>query len=524
MSSRLRIASGTGRGISRPFGRFGRRRSGLGLGWKLTFSYTLVTVGALLVAELALFVGVFLLYASLPPLPRMSADELSSTVAPRLQRPLAGKSPDVETVRGILLDNHDLPPGERPFPAHFREGRLPDEYVAFVLDPEGRMVASVPKVDGFPKPGERMDARGVPGLSPVLEAAREGEEDPRRLYKRVQDGGYSAVAPIKDEEGRLIGAVVETSPTFGVAPPLLWMGTFALVALGLTVVVGILGTVFGFLTARGLTRRLKTLTRASEAWSRGEFALATQDRSGDELGQLSRALGHMTARLDDLMRSRQDLATLEARNRFARDLHDSVKQQVFAASLQVDTARALDGEGTRTDEHLGRANELLRQVHRELDVLIHELRPAMLEGRNLGGALREYAAGWSRGSEIPAEVLVRHERETPQEVEEALFRVAQEALANIARHSGAGKAEVELVYEPDAVVLGVADDGRGFEPAGDHPGFGLRSMRERLAKLGGEVRVESAPGRGTKVVCSCPLAEALQTPAPTARGPKEGHR
>ena len=509
--------------MTRPLGRFRRGRSRLGLGWKLTLSYTLVTVGALLVVELALFLGVFLLYASLPPLPQMSAGELTSTVAPRLQRPLAGPTPDAETVRGILLEDRDLPPGEQPSPAGFREGSLPDAYATFVLDPEGRMVASVPKVDGFPDPGERLDARGVPGLSPVLAAARAGEEDSKRLYKRFRDGGYSAAAPVKNEDGRLIGVVVETMPNRGMMPALRWLVPFVVIALGLTVVVGTLGTVFGFLTARGLTRRLKTLTRASEAWSRGEFAIATQDPSGDEVGQLSRALNHMTARLDDLMQSRQDLATLEARNRFARDLHDSVKQQVFAASLQVDTARAMEGT-TRSGNHLGRANELLRQVHRELDVLIHELRPAMLEDRGLGGALREYAAGWSRGSEIPAEVLVRGEREAPQEVEEALFRVAQEALANVARHSGATRVGVELVYETDVVVFSVVDDGRGFESTGDRPGFGLRSMRERLAKLGGEVRLESAPGRGTRVVCSCPLAETLETPAHTAREPRESHR
>lgn len=509
--------------MKRPFGWLRGWRSRLGLGWKLTLSYTLVTVGALLVVELVLFLGAFLLFVSLPSVAQTSAATLTSTVAPRLQRPLVEQPPDVASVREILSENAD-PTGEGLPPTDFESGSPPEEMVTLVLDPDGRMVASVPEVNGFPKTGERLDAEGVPGLSQILQAARAGEEDPRRLYKRTPDGGYSAVAPVKNEDGRLIGVVVETAPTFGVARPLLWLVPFVLIALGLTVVVGFLGTAFGFLTARGLTRRLETLTRASEAWSRGEFAVATQDSSGDEVGQLSRSLNHMTAQLEDLMQSRQDLATLEARNRFARDLHDSVKQQVFAASLQVDTARALDGEGTRSDNHLGRANELLRQAHRELDVLIHELRPAMLEGRGLGGALREYAAGWSRGSEIPAEVLVRDEGEAPLEVEQALFRIAQEALANVARHSGASRAEVELVYETDAVVLRVADDGRGFEPTGDHPGFGLRSMRERLAKLGGELRVERAPGRGTRIVCSCPLPEVSEGITRTAPGLKESNR
>ena len=87
-----------------------------------------------------------------------------------------------------------------------------------------------------------------------------------------------------------------------------------------------------------------------------------------------------------------------------------------------------------------------------------------------------------------------------------LFRIAQEALANVARHSGATRVEVDLTYNAGAVTMRVADDGRGFEPAKDRAdGFGLRSMSERLAKLGGSVEIESVPGEGTRVICVCPL-------------------
>jgi signal transduction histidine kinase len=84
--------------------------------------------------------------------------------------------------------------------------------------------------------------------------------------------------------------------------------------------------------------------------------------------------------------------------------------------------------------------------------------------------------------------------------------VAQEALANVARHSGANKAEVDLIFTADTLTLRVADDGRGFDPAQDPgEGFGLQSMRERLMRLGGRVEVESAPGEGTRITCVCPL-------------------
>jgi signal transduction histidine kinase len=134
------------------------------------------------------------------------------------------------------------------------------------------------------------------------------------------------------------------------------------------------------------------------------------------------------------------------------------------------------------------------------------MRPAALEGKGLAGALRDYVKGWSQRAEIPAEVHIRGEREAPLQVEQALFRVAQEALANVARHSGANRAEVDLIYTSGTLTLRVADDGRGFDPAQDPgEGFGLQSMRERLMRLGGRVEVESAPGKGTRITCVCPL-------------------
>ena len=83
--------------------------------------------------------------------------------------------------------------------------------------------------------------------------------------------------------------------------------------------------------------------------------------------------------------------------------------------------------------------------------------------------------------------------------------MAQEALANVAKHSGAKNAEVDVVYDADALTLRIADDGRGFDPVSPGEGFGLQSMHERLVRLGGRVDVESAPGKGTRIECVCPL-------------------
>ena len=138
------------------------------------------------------------------------------------------------------------------------------------------------------------------------------------------------------------------------------------------------------------------------------------------------------------------------------------------------------------------------------------MRPAALEGKGLAAALRDYAESWSAGSEVPVDVRVRGEREAPLEVEQAVFRIAQEALANVAKHSGASRAEIDLIYAPESLTLRVADDGRGFNVAeAPGEGFGLQSMGERASALAGRVEVDSVPGEGTRVECVCPLGAPL---------------
>jgi NarL family two-component system sensor histidine kinase LiaS len=476
------------------------------LRWKLTLSYTLVTVVALLMAELLLVAALIALLSS-PILPGFVVQEMKESVVSRVEPALSEEPPDAEALREVLRQtlgeaNADQDAGTLDMTLGPGDGYL------FVVDDERRLVASDREPEGFFE-GEPFDSETFPGLDPVLTASLGGEEDPWSLQARSPDERqlYMA-APVTDDDGRVLGVVVGA-----LGLPDLTVVTLVLLGVGaiaLTIPAAIIGTIFGFITAWSLTRRLRRLAYAARAWSRGDFSVAPSDRSKDELGQLSRELNSMAGQLENLLETRGELATLEARNSFARDLHDSVKQQVFATSLQIAAARALiEQDREAAESHLAQADELVRLAQKELNVLIHEMRPAALEGRGLAAALSDYAADWSRRSEIPAEVHVRGERRTPLEIEQALFRVAQEALANVARHSDASRVEVDLIYDADRMTLRVADDGRGFGPKErSQEGFGLQSMSERLEKLGGRVDVESAPGEGTRVVCVCPLADA----------------
>ncbi|HSK99286.1 MAG TPA: histidine kinase [Rubrobacteraceae bacterium] len=486
------------------------------LRWKLTLSYTLVTVVALLALELLLLSGL-VAFLSSELWPAFIVQQTKDSLAPRLEEPLTREPPDIEGLREeltLFADESDIR-GADGTPPEDGVGLsvTPDQGSLFVLDDERRLLVSTPELVGFPE-GERFDAGRIPGLAPLVDAALEGEENSGRLSANTPEGRVLTVTPIEDDGGRVAGVLVGTFRMPNLTGPLLI--TVGASAVALAVPAAVLGGIFGFLTAWGLTRRLQRLASAARAWSAGDFSVSVKDRSRDELGQLSRELNEMAARLENLIQARGELATLEARNRFARDLHDSVKQQVFATSLQIAAARALvERDQESAERHLEQAEELARGAQKELNVLIQELRPAALEGRGLAAALREYVKDWARRSEIEAEFHVRGEREAPLEVEQALFRVAQEALSNVARHSGADHAEVDLAYDAGSARLRIADNGRGFDPAAPGEGFGLQSMRERLASLGGRASVESAPGKGTRVECACPLGNPPGGPSST---------
>ena len=477
------------------------------LRWKLTLSYTLVAAVTLLALELIL-AGLVVVFLNSPLLPRLVVQNVRDEVAPRLEKPLNQNPPDTEAIRKVLAGFPD-PRGVDggPAPPDFGAYTV-DQGALFVVDDRRRLLVSMPEMQDFPE-GKHFDPGSIPDLKPLVNAAFEGEENSGRLSSNVDDQVVT-VTPIEGKKGQVAGVLVGTWRMPNLTGPLL-------IAIGasatfLTIPAALLGTLFGFFTAWGLTRRIGRLARAARSWSRGDFSVTTKDRSKDELGQLSRELNSMAAELENLLQARGELATLEARNRFARDLHDSVKQQIFATSLQIAAARTLiEKDTTSAESHLTQAEELVRQAQKELNVLIQEMRPAALEGKGLAAALREYVARWSEGAEIPADFRVLGEREVPLEVEQALFRIAQEALANVARHSGAGHAEVDLAYTAGTITLRVADDGRGFDPARNPGrGFGLQSMHERLVRLGGYVNVESEPDRGTRVECVCPLPDTSE--------------
>ncbi len=262
---------------------------------------------------------------------------------------------------------------------------------------------------------------------------------------------------------------------------------------------GVIGTLTGLLITRNVTRRLRRITQAAEAWSKGEFAVEVRDPTRDEIGQLGQDLNSMAEQLHTLLATREELAAIEERNRLARDLHDSIKQNVFATALLVGAARThLPPDTLPAQTYLAEAEALAEQTRQELTTLIRELRPARLADKGLAAVLRDYAEDWSRRMGIAVAIHIQGERATGIDIEEALFRITQEALANIAHHSGATHATIHLMWDGAKVRLTIADDGSGFDLAhANGRGVGLASMRERVAAYNGSLDITSAPGATT---------------------------
>jgi signal transduction histidine kinase len=207
----------------------------------------------------------------------------------------------------------------------------------------------------------------------------------------------------------------------------------------------------------------------------------------------------------ELFEQTKDLAVMEERNRLARDLHDSAKQKAFAALAQLGTARGiLNGHENSATIHLNEAENLVTDVIQELTFLVQEIYPIALQEKGLATTLREHIFEWENRNDIPVQLVTHNGRHLPLEVEQALYRITQEALANVARHSHARRVDVSLLYSSDSIQLSVSDDGCGFDTNVKH-GMGLRSIRERVSSIRGTVQVQSAPGQGTRLIVQVPI-------------------
>lgn len=294
----------------------------------------------------------------------------------------------------------------------------------------------------------------------------------------------------------------------GMVLPLLsggnWLGLFVYIGLIAGLTLRLRQMVAAVLLMVGLIILIATMTRAPW-WETVALTMVTILGSCMAFG-----ISWLRAINQELRAARVQIATMaasEQRLLLARELHDSVKQQVFVTSMEIGAARALlDHDRQSAGAHLHEAETVIRQMHTHLDALVHELRPTPFEEQGLAKAIQAHTAAWSRRTHIATSVRVHGAQTASREAARALLRVVQEALTNIEKHSAATQIQVTLTSSRRRLQMQIGDNGRGFVPAeASGRGYGLIHMRERMQALGGDLTIESTSESGTRITCTCPL-------------------
>ncbi len=222
-------------------------------------------------------------------------------------------------------------------------------------------------------------------------------------------------------------------------------------------------------------------------------------------GQLSLGLTKIA-----LSRQKEELAAQEERSRIAREIHDGIAQSIYMLSLNLEKAAEIARDDVRLGQRLGGLVGLAKEALLEVRHYIFDLKPLLSGDTGLAGTIRAQMREFSAVSGLPVELTVDgQEKNVPPAVGSSLYRITQEALANVFRHAEAKQIDAKLSFVDGRVSLQIHDDGKGFDL--DEPenaaslGRGLRNIHQRAAEAGGDARIFSLPGRGTTVRVTLPL-------------------
>jgi signal transduction histidine kinase len=238
-----------------------------------------------------------------------------------------------------------------------------------------------------------------------------------------------------------------------------------------------------------------------------ELEMRVRERTA-ELAHKSEEIRELTGRL---LQSQDD-----ERRRLARELHDSTGQMLAAMKINLDSIGSeMQGKNAAVDKLVAETTGYTVEISRQLRTMSYLLHPPLLDETGLQSALRWYAEGFAQRSGIQVDLKINPEfRRLPDDLEIALFRVVQESLTNIHRHSGSPTASIELTSSPENIQLQIVDDGKGMPDRALQgskfvPGVGIMGMQERMRQFGGTFEILSR-GKGTTVVATVPRERTLR--------------
>ncbi|MEU6431353.1 ATP-binding protein [Microbispora sp. NPDC046973] len=266
----------------------------------------------------------------------------------------------------------------------------------------------------------------------------------------------------------------------------------------------------GLLSTRRLVSRIQRLAVGVAAMAEGDLKIRVPVSGGDEVGRLEEGFNAMAERVEAASRAERLAAGAQAqraeRTRIARELHDSVSQDLFSLGLVAASLRRKLPEGSRFKEQAQIMEQTIAHTAREMRTMLLQLRPVALEEMGLVLALRELCQAYQARLGIAVQTDLDDVALAP-DAEHTVLRVVQEALGNAIRHGGAQAIELSLGEVDGLIEVLIRDDGRGFDPGHteDRHGMGLTVMSERISELGGTLSVTSAPDRGTMIRARIPV-------------------
>ncbi len=408
---------------------------------------------------------------------------------------------------------------------------------ATLVDSQGRVLASTLDLP-FLTPGEhptfyrRVMAQGLPIVDTVpLEGDRDASgETPVELH-------VQALVPLSEAPWGLAVGGAEDEILSGV-----WRLRLSLGLLGGAALAAVwVATLFG---ARRLIRPIHRLTESAQQIAGGKLRTPLDISEMGEIGVMAAALEHMRRQLQSNIEElacwnktletrvaeqtgelrRQQVLTQkllrrtiaaqeEERARISRELHDEIGQTFTALGLSLERLTdTMTNEDAEARKRLERSRALTEQSVLNLRRLITALRPGVLDKLGLAPALKWVSDQTLRPLGVTVTIENNLQERLPREIETILFRIAQEAMNNVARHSQASRLTVRIWREDDLVMMTLTDDGQGFDPAAVSPepghdrGLGLVGMQERTSLAGGQVTVNSAPRQGASVCVVIPVA------------------
>lgn len=284
--------------------------------------------------------------------------------------------------------------------------------------------------------------------------------------------------------------------------------------IGIAAILLVVGLTVGFFAALRLQRQLDVLHLGIIQLAKGNLA-ARVSASGSSLYRIALDFNEMASSLEQRIKLLQkvgeenvmlqaesnEAAVLEERKRLARDLHDTVSQQMFAIHMSASSLlRMVDGDLEQAKQVLDQLIHMSYHAQKQMRGLIAQLRPLELEGKSLSEALNKWFPDYCRQNGLQGSLDIRLQNGLSEAKEHQLFLIIQEGMANVVKHASAGHVELSLHETDNQYVLAIGDDGKGFDHDKVRRGsYGLSTMKERANKLGGDLDIFSKMGSGTRM-------------------------